>query len=183
MEFNKLKELCMKDNIPIIRNELESFFKEFILEKKIDSILEIGTAYGYSAYVFYKINSNLKITTIEKDLNKYNVAKSFLPNSINLVCDDAFEYTPKDNYDFIFIDGPKSKQQILVDKYSNFLSDDGYIIIDNIFLKDLKLKPSTPNREKIIQKNELFVKWLNEECKLNVKILNIGDGIAILWKK
>ncbi len=183
MSILELKKLCIKDNIPIIRDDMIPFFEEFIISNNISSILEVGTAYGYSSCCFYNINNNLSITSIEKNLDSHKIAKSFLPKNIKLLNIDAFEFNTSNKYDLIFIDGPKSNQKILLEKYINYLNENGFIIIDNIFLNDIKKKIQTNSRINLIKKNDEFVSFLKTTNEYNVKILDIADGVAIIWKK
>ncbi len=102
MSIEELKKKCLEDNIPIIRDDMVPFFNELLHQRKVNSILEIGTAYGYSAFVMLDLKKDLMITTIEKNEANYKIAKSFLPNEINLINDDAFSYNPPSKYDLIF---------------------------------------------------------------------------------
>ena len=78
------------------------------------------------------------------------------------------------------MDGPKSKQKELFEKYSEFLNEDGYIIIDNIFLKFIK---QTKNSKLLLKKSEDFKLYLNELTQWEVSIIDIEDGIAICKRK
>lgn len=66
------------------------FLTTFVVKHQINSVLEIGTAIGYSAIMMALSNPNLKITTIERDRERYleavkNVKKFGLENRITLV--------------------------------------------------------------------------------------------------
>jgi len=98
---------------------------------------------------------------------------------IKIFNDDAFEWKSNKKYDLIFIDGPKSKQEILVDKYLTYLNPNGTMVVDNILLKKFDGREVlTKNQKKLIQKVRDFSKWL--ELNKNVEILDIDDGIAII---
>ena len=133
-----LFELCQINKIPIIREKTAQLIFDFIINKKYQSILEIGTAYGFSTLIWNQIDSIKLIVSVEKNFKNYTVASKFLTNKkkITLINDDAFNYLPNKNFDLIFIDGPKSHQDKLVEKYINYLNDNGIIVIDNLFLKN-----------------------------------------------
>ena len=93
----------------------------------------------------------------------YLKAKNFLAGNkkINLVNDDCFDFVPNKKYDLIFIDGPKSHQDQLFLKYSSYLEDNGFIIIDNIFLKkysSIDFNSLTKNQQHLVKKVKEFQK-------------------------
>ena len=47
--LGKLRSFCENDNVPLILRETESYLNTFLKIAKPNNILEIGTAYGYSA--------------------------------------------------------------------------------------------------------------------------------------
>ena len=58
-KLEKVKELAIKENVPIIMDETLQKIKETLKElnkNKINKILEIGTATGYSALCFNAFN-------------------------------------------------------------------------------------------------------------------------------
>ena len=188
MTINELKAICINDSIPILRDKTLEYIINIIKENKIKSILEIGTAYGYSSFAFNQIDCVDEILSIEKNKDNYFKAKNFLAGNkkINLVNDDCFDFVPNKKYDLIFIDGPKSHQDQLFLKYSNYLEDNGFIIIDNIFLKkysSIDFNSLTKNQQHLVKKVKEFQKWLENNNEWNIKILDIDDGVAICHKK
>jgi predicted O-methyltransferase YrrM len=157
--LEEIKVKSVNDQIPIVRDQTISFIKETINELKATTIFEVGSAYGYSALAFSQCPCAKKIITIEKDVQRFNVAKQFLKNEtkIQIVNADAFTYEPKYIYDFIFIDGCKSHQEKLVDKYLLNLKPNGKMIIDNIHLQKFKdIDQLTKNQKNLIKKVESF---------------------------
>lgn len=182
--LNELKQKCIKDKIPIVRDNTLNMINHLIDNHCYKSILELGTAYGYSAYCLSLNKLINTVISIEKDKNKYAIASGFLNKfkNIKLVNDDIFDFIPNKNFDLIFVDGPKSHQQDIVNKYYEYLNKGGTMVIDNIFLRKFNsLDNLTKKQEKLINKVNDFRKWLHES-KLNVKILDIDDGIAIISK-
>lgn len=179
-----IKTKSLNDNIPIVRDATGDVIVRLINDNAYRSILELGTAYGYSACLF-SLNKNIeRIVSVEKNNVRYQIAFNFLKDNkkINLINDDLFTYEPHSTFDLIFVDGPKSHQREIVNKYLQYLNDGGKMVIDNIFLKKFTNQtPLTHNQQKLINKVNDFRKWLNE-CKLNVKILDIDDGVAIISK-
>jgi predicted O-methyltransferase YrrM len=164
MQKNKLQELkkiCIERKIPIVRDRTANLIKKIIIDKSFSSILEIGTALGYSSLFFSNIKTVKTVTSIEKNPENYEFAKSFLKSNkkIKLLNKNAFEYKTNKKFDLIFIDGPKSNQEELVVTYLNFLKDKGVMIIDNFLLKKITSKKElNKNQRKLFNKIKKFQK-------------------------
>lgn len=183
----ELFTLCLEKNIPIIRNQTAELIKDIILENDYHSLLEIGTAYGYSTDLWTSIETLNKIVSIEKREDNYAIAQRFLQQypQVTLVCGDAFEFVPNQKFDLIFIDGPKSHQIELIQHYMKFLDSKGTIVIDNMWLKkfrDLPVEDRSKNQNQLIQKLDEFKDWLVHLTDWDFKLIPIDDGVGILKK-
>lgn len=182
---SKLQEIyndSKNNKIPILRDKTLIAILDYIKKANIKSVLEIGTAYGYSSYAIYSQIDNIELTTIEKDLIRYQIAKSYLKStSVKLINDDCFDYEPKNKYDLIILDGPKRNQIKLLDKYENYLNPNGTIFIDNLNLVDLKKKNNLTNSQiKIINDVDMLKNYLLTTKKYQVQIYEIDDGFAFV---
>lgn len=181
MELYKLKEMCIENKIPIVRDKTIDLIVSLILKNNFKIILEIGTAYGYSAnYISNKVE-NIKIDTIENKNQNYEIATSIKNPNITYIFASAFNWETEKIYDFIFFDGPKNKQEILFEKFEKNLCKNGIIVIDNIFLKDVK--PIDKRKRSLIKKVKNFEIYLKNLEKWNVEIIDIDDGIALCSRK
>ena len=93
-ELTRIKEYARKENIPIMQDEGIEFLTSFIEKKGAKSILEVGTAIGYSAIMMALVNPSIHVTTIERDEIRYlealkNIKKFELENRITLIYNDA----------------------------------------------------------------------------------------------
>ena len=70
----ELEEYAKKNNVPIMQPDGIKFLKNYIEKNNIKNILEIGSAIGYSAICMAKLNKEIKVVTIERDLERYNEA-------------------------------------------------------------------------------------------------------------
>ena len=59
-----LKKLAKSESIPIMQDEGIEFIKKYILNNNIKSILEIGSAVGYSAINFTLVKEDVSFLTI-----------------------------------------------------------------------------------------------------------------------
>lgn len=185
----ELKNICINNNIPIIRDNTLDLILDWIKNNDIYSILEIGTAYGYSSLAF-SMNEKINfIETIEKNFNNYKIAIDFISplkiEKLNLLNIDAFEYETNKKFDLIFIDGPKSNQIKLFNKYLHFLSDNGVIFIDNLYLNKIRNIPEeskTNSQKNIIKKVDEFVNYLKSQKSWKFELIDIDDGVGIVKK-
>ncbi len=184
--LDNLKQYCIQEQIPIVREDVTQFMREYLESKKSKNFLEIGTAFGYSALWFAETTSLKKITTIEKNIANYETAQLYLANNdkIESILSDAFTYQSDILYDVIFIDGPKSHQDVLFMKFQNNLALGGVIFIDNIYLKKFsKQENLTKNQKNLMKKVKAFEMWLRALTDWEIEILEIGDGLAICTRK
>ena len=117
-----LEKYAKEHNVPNIQKEGLDFIINYIKENKVKTILEIGTAIGYSAINMAQIDENIHITTIERNENMYSIArkniKKFgLNKQITLVLNDALNVNVTGKYDLIFIDAAKAQYIKFFEKY------------------------------------------------------------------
>ena len=112
MDFLELRKFAEENSVPIMKVETKEFLKSLVKMKNPSSILELGTAIGYSSLVFEKY-SQAKITTIELSEEMANIARDNFEKynaNVNLINDDAKKALTNLNqgFDFVFIDANKS---------------------------------------------------------------------------
>lgn len=187
MNLTEMENYAKENNVPIMEKEGIEFLENFIKENNSKSILEIGSAIGYSAIKMALIRDDIHITTIERDKERYdeavkNIKYHNLEDRINIIFGDALEVEVEGSYDLIFIDAAKSQSIKFFTKYEKVLIDDGFIITDNINFHGLTFseKPApTRNLRQMIRKIKNYLKWLENNKEYSTKYLNVGDGIVI----
>ena len=194
-----MKELILEmehyantNNVPIIELDSIKFIMKYIKLNQVKSILEIGTAIGYSAILMANANDFCEITTIERDEKRYkeavkNVNKSGLDKRIELVYNDAMDVNLIGcKYDLIFIDAAKGQYIKYFDKFCNYLNPGGVIITDNLkfhgLVKNKDLIKSR-NVRGIVNKIENYINYLKENKEFITKFYDIGDGLSVSFKK
>jgi predicted O-methyltransferase YrrM len=185
-----LKSYALLNNVPIITNEGINFIKQIINMKQVKSILEIGTAIGYSS-INMALNSEAVITTIERDEAMYkkaieNIKQAKLEDRINVIYKDALEVDesvlPK--VDLIFIDAAKAQSIKFFDKYKSRLNDRGIIITDNLLFHNLVVTPiKDKNLKQLVKKIDNFNNFVVEQKDFDTYIYSIGDGMSLSIKK
>ena len=191
-DIREIKKYALENNVPIILDDGIDFLINFIIKRKVTNILEIGTAIGYSAIMMALCSPDIKVTTIEKDKDRYleaikNVKKLGLEDRITLIYKDALEVKLKDKFDLIFIDAAKSKNEELFLRFENNLDSKGVIITDNINFHGYVKKEleEIPNRDLrgLVRKIKNYIVFLNNNVKYKTTFYEVGDGISVSEKR
>lgn len=191
-DIREIKKYALDNKVPIMVDDGIDFLTTFIIKHQINSVLEIGTAIGYSAIMMALANPNLKITTIERDKDRYleavkNVKKLNLEDRITLVFSDALETNIEGKFGLIFIDAAKGQNIRFFEKYEDNLEEHGFIITDNMNFHGLvdKVDAEIESRDlrSLVRKIRDYRTFLLNNSNYKVELLNIGDGIAVAEKK
>lgn len=114
IRISDLEDYAKTNHVPIMMNDGIEFLTDYIKKNNIKNILEIGSAIAYSSIKMALVNSDIKVTTIERDDTMYNKAKENieafnLDKQINIIYSDALDIELTDKYDLIFIDAAKAQ--------------------------------------------------------------------------
>ena len=191
-DIKELKEYASVNNVPIMQEEGIDFLTTFIIKKQIKNVLEIGTAIGYSAIMMARADKNVHITTIERDEARYmealkNIKKFDLEDRITLIFNDALNVKLDGEYDLIFIDAAKGKNQDFFEHFENNLSMNGYIITDNMHFHGYVEMPEEEITSKnilgIVRKIKDYTYFLENHMLYKTTIYDIGDGVAVTERR
>lgn len=188
----EMEEYAKEHNVPIIEKESIAFIMKFIKANDVKEILEIGSAIGYSSILMASVKEDIKLTTIERDEQRYmeclkNVKKCNMQDKIDVVCQDALTVNLSGvSYDLIFIDAAKGQYTNFFEKYKYFLKPGGVIITDN-----LKFHGHVGNRDKIASRNlkqlvgkiENYIDFLKNNDEFETKFYDVGDGLSVSIRK
>ena len=191
-DIKNIKQYAKENNIPIMQDEGISFLTTLIHKNKIRSILEIGTAIGYSAIIMALTDKNIKITSVERDEKRYleavkNIKKFNLEDRITLIFKDALELKVDGNFDLIFLDAAKGQNINFFNNFSKNLNKNGFIVTDNMLFhgyvnkneEDIKSR----NLRCLVRKIKQYHEFLKTSDDYNTSFYNIGDGIAVTTRK
>ena len=186
--LREIKEKALDEHIPIIMDDTLEVIEHTLKGKEINSILEIGTAVGYSAICFSKIlTENGFIDTIERDGErilqaKLNIESMNLEDKISIYEGDAVEILPTldKKYDVVFIDAAKGKYPFFLKEALRMLNKDGIIFADNILYKGYVMSDYNKHKQRTaVTHLREYIKLITENENLETKILEVGDGLAI----
>ena len=189
--IKKIETYAKENNVPIMLPDGIEFMCNYIKENNIKTILEIGTAIGYSSIKMALVNENIKITTIERDEIRYNEAikniKEFnLENRITTILNDALNVEITGTYDLIFIDASKGHSIDFFNKFKNNLKTNGTIITDNLSFHGLvenECLAITKNQKGLVKRIKKFIEFLDNNEEFTTEYINIGDKISISKRK
>lgn len=195
-ELAELRNYNEEKEVPLILRETEGLLS-FLLEiLKPQHILEIGTAYGYSAMFFAKKLPAARITTIDRAPAMIPVATQvfydheegeridFRTGDAADVLDDLIENGSGDDpYDFVFIDAGKSHYRDFFDKAEQLCRPGAVIVCDNILMHgwtvDRTYEGAKRHRTNVKYMRQ-FLDYIYEREDLTVSLLSSGDGLAII---
>lgn len=189
--IEEMEAYAQKENVPIMQPEGIEFICKFIREHHCKNILEIGSAIGYSAIRMALIAEDITITTIERDEERYQIAKRniddfHLTKRIHIQLADALTFETDDEYDFIFIDAAKAQYIKFFERYEKNLCDDGFIISDNLDFHGYVDHPeaiTSRNLRQLVRKIKSYINYLQTNVAFETTFIKLGDGIAISRKK
>jgi len=188
VNIEELKQKSLSDHIPIIMDDTLEVIEKLLLEEKPKRILELGTATGYSAICFSNILKNeVYIDTIELDEARANEAidnirQMGLEKNINVIKGNAVEVLPSLNekYDVFFIDAAKGKYPIFLKEAIRLSRKGSIILADNILYKGYVMSDYNKHKQRTAVRNlREYIKESTEDERLQTKILEVGDGLAI----
>ena len=184
-KINELKLKAQSLKVPILSDDGLLFLVETLQKYNVQSVLEIGSAVGYSA-IAMATHIGAHVTTIEREVDLHalavkNVASFGLEHQINLILGDALEVelNPHSRFDAIFIDAAKAQYEKFFTKYEPYLSDKGIIITDNLNFHHVDIETVSRGTKNLVKRLEAFKQFLKEHPEYDSELFDIGDGMSI----
>lgn len=191
--LDALEKEALADEIPIIRKPLQSFFRFLLKYVKPKSILEVGTAVGFSSLLMSEYApKDCKITTIEKYEKRIPVAKENFrkygkDGQIELLEGDAAQVLKglEGPYDLIFMDAAKGQYLAFMPEVLRLMAPGGLLLSDNV-LQDGDVIESRFALERRKRTTHARMREYLYELKhmpgYETVILPVGDGITLTTK-
>ncbi len=191
MTFDQILTQAILDKIPSMTQEGRFYCDHLIHSQNLTTILEIGTGHGIWSIAMALSNPSVTITTLELNTKRAfiaqeNIDRMNLSDRITVIQVDALTYEPKMTYDLILIDGPKSQNKALFERFLPFLNPNGVILIDNLDFHGETLKDGlTQSRDlkQLVRKINDFKSWIEKQPDLIVVTVDIGDGLLLVSRK
>ena len=191
--LDEIEQEAIRDFVPIIRKEMQSFLKLLLAMQKPMRILEVGTAVGFSAILMAEYApKGCQIVTIENydkriPIAKANFVRAGKENQITLLEGDAADILPQieEPFDMIFMDAAKGQYINFMPQVLRLLKTGGVLVSDNV-LQDGDIIEShyvVERRNRTIYKRmREYMYELTHSDALVTAILPVGDGITVSTK-
>ena len=192
--LDALERKALSDEVPIIRPDMQSFFKVLLSVHRPERILEVGTAVGFSAILMAQnTDDTCQITTIEKYEKRIPEARenfrlAGLGNRITLLEGDALEVMGRlsEPYDMVFMDAAKGQYIHFLPEALRLLRTGGILVSDNV-LQDgdiIESHYAVERRNRTIYKRmREYLYVLKHTQGLLTSIVPVGDGAAVTVKQ
>ncbi len=188
-QLREVKQKAIEDLVPIMSDESIDFIVTSLLKYQCKSVLEVGTAVGFSALSIASLIPEIKITTIERDESRYvqavrNIEKIDVRHQICSVFADALDYQCTQTFDALIIDAAKAQNKTFFDRFFPFIKPRGIVIVDNLDFhghnKNAELLTDRRNLRQMVNKIRAFEDYVNNREDLDVERVLIGDGMMLI---
>ncbi len=189
--FAEIEKYADEHNVPIINKDSRQLLMDTVKKNAPKSILEVGTAVGYSALVMAEnMPPNGKIITIEQDANRIDTAYDFITRAgrieqIQLIDGDASEILAQleGTFDMVFIDAAKGQYLDYLLKIMDKLSVGAVIVADNVLFRGMVMSNEPPLKRyrTIVKRLREYLDFVNQDPRFSTTIYEDGDGIAISY--
>ena len=189
-----IEKEALASGVPIIRREMQSFLKVLLMMQKPASILEVGTAVGFSALLMSEYApEGCRITTIENyekriPIARENFKRAGKEEEITLIEGDAADVLRdlEGEFDLIFMDAAKGQYIHYLPDVMRLLAEGGCLVSDNVMQDGdvIESRFAVERRNRTIHaRMREYLYELKHRNDLVTSILPLGDGVAVSVKK
>jgi caffeoyl-CoA O-methyltransferase len=184
----ELEELCKRDDIPLMDRAGVRLLAALVSAARADAILELGTAYGYSAIWMALAQSPAgRIWTIDPDVARTTIAKSYFERAgvvgrieiINRPALEAIAAMKHPVYDLVFIDAVKAEYADYLEAVLPHVRTSGVIVVDNLVWSHRVSAPPAPGDDASTRAIRDFNRKFVSHPTLRSIIVPVGDGVGI----
>ena len=189
-----IEQEALRDRVPIIRKEMQSFLKVLLMIKRPMRILEVGAAVGFSSILMSEyMPEGGHITTIENydkriPIARANFKRAGKEEKIDLIEGDALEvmHGLEGPYDLIFVDAAKGQYIHYLPEVMRLLGTDGVLVSDNVLQEGdiIESRFAVERRNRTIHSRmREYLYELKHHDQLQTSIIPLGDGVALSVKR
>ena len=189
-----IEQEALRDRVPIIRKEMQSFLKVLLMIKRPMRILEVGAAVGFSSILMSEyMPEDGHITTIENydkriPIARANFKRAGKEGQIDLIEGDALEvmHGLEGPYDLIFVDAAKGQYIHYLPEVMRLLGTDGVLVSDNVLQEGdiIESRFAVERRNRTIHSRmREYLYELKHHDQLQTSIIPLGDGVALSVKR
>lgn len=189
--LNEMREYAAEYQVPIISPAGGALLSKMVASRQAVSILEIGTAIGYSALLMaLSMPQCGRIVTMEQDEERTRIAKDFLARAgvlgqVEIIAGDAGANLIglSGKFDFVFIDAAKGQYLDYLQKVMDKLSANAVIVADNVLFRGMVLSEEEPPKRyrTIVRRLREYIDFVQKDMRFTSMIMKQGDGLAISY--
>ena len=189
--LGRLRKEAEASDVPIIKPDTEELLRTMVQLLKPESILEIGTAIGYSAMVLADC-SEAGIVTIESyekriPMAKANFDEAGFTDRISLMEGDAGLILPRlceegRTFDLIFLDAAKGQYINWLPDIKRLMKKGALLFTDNVLLEltVMESRYTVERRDRTTHKRmREFLHAIKHDEELISSVLPVGDGVSL----
>ena len=192
--LEELEQTALRDRVPVIRREMQSFIKTFLAMNQPGRILEVGTAIGFSTLLMCEYGrEDLQIVTIENYAKRIPIARENFrragrEDQITLLEGDAGELlkTLEGPFDMIFMDAAKGQYIHWLPDIRRLMTKGSVLISDNVLQEGdiIESHYLVERRNRTIYKRmREYLYELKHDPSFVTSILPLGDGVTVSVKQ
>ncbi|MCR5097644.1 MAG: O-methyltransferase [Lachnospiraceae bacterium] len=195
----ELEGYAAENDVPIIRPAARRYLRWLLRTIRPKSILELGTAIGFSAILMAEALPDAGIVTIENyekriPIARENISRAGVDGRITLLEGDAEDllkqlnggsqnyHVPKEGFDFVFIDAAKAQYERYLELLMPLIHPGTVLVCDNVLAQDsgsiLDSHYAIERRDRTIHdRMRHFLKQVTADERYVTDLSMAGDGI------
>ncbi|HHV64388.1 MAG TPA: O-methyltransferase [Peptococcaceae bacterium] len=186
----EMEKVALEETIPVVTPAVGNFLQMLVEISGARSILEIGTAIGYSTVYLARGARQTGGKVLTLDMNKGRLQraveylqKAGLADLVEFSAENALKYLPRlsRQFDLIFVDAAKGEYQEYLELLIPLLVPGGLLVVDNVLFRGWVVPGAVfdSKYDRMVGAMRGFLRHLAEMPGFRVSILPFGDGLAL----
>jgi caffeoyl-CoA O-methyltransferase len=188
---SELEAHCMRDDIPLMDRAGVRLLATLVCAGRAERILELGTAYGYSALCMALAQGpSGRIRTVDPDVARTDIARSYFARAgvagrieiVNAPALEAIATLKNETYDLVFIDAVKTEYAAYLHAVLPHVKPAGIIVVDNLLWHHRSSAAPAPGDDESTRAIRAFNQVFVSHPSLRAVVLPVGDGVGLCVK-
>lgn len=186
----EMEKTALAETIPVVTPAVGNFLQLLVETGGVHTILEIGTAIGYSTIYLARGARQTGGKVLTLDMNKGRLARAReylcragLDDLVEFAAENALHYLPRlsRQFDLIFVDAAKGEYPEYLDLLVPLLAPGGLLVVDNVLFRGWVVPGAVfdSKYERMVGAMRDFLRRLAGMPGFRVSILPFGDGLAL----
>jgi predicted O-methyltransferase YrrM len=181
----EMEDVADRDGVPIVSWETGRLLAS--LAGALDaSVLEVGTAIGYSALHVAEALGHGRLTTLERDPDRISQARDFLGRAgvddrVEIVEGDALETIAglSGPFDMLFLDASTGEYQDYLELAEPLLTVRALVVVDNVLMSGQVAGADGRWAEESVRAQREFNERMMHSDRWRASVLPVGDGVLV----